>query len=107
MIAQRVTVHVKCYSGYRASERPTLFVWEGASYAIERIVRQWQSPGERGFLVHTEGGEQFTLNYNEHRDEWTLQLPEAVGNAQGLALLSAIDNDSSTTLTRKEHNTDA
>jgi hypothetical protein len=107
MVARRVTVRVKCYSGYRAAERPTSFVWAGKSYAVESIIKQWRTPEERGFLVRVQGGEQYMLTHHENADEWALQLPEAATNSRGSTSLHSVDSDSSTPLTRKEQDIDA
>ena len=107
MVAKRVTVDVKCYSGYRASERPISFVWAGKAYAVESIIKQWRTPEERGFLVGSERGERFVLTHHEHTDKWTLQVPKAAINPLGSTSLHSVDNDSAIPPTRKEHTIDA
>lgn len=107
MVARRVTVAVKCYSGYRASERPISFVWAGNTYAVESIIKQWRTPEERGFLMRVESGERFVLTHHEHTDKWTLQVPATAMNPCGSTSLHSVDNDSSIPPPRKEHNIDA
>jgi len=107
VVTQRVTVAVKCYSGYRSTERPTSFVWAQKQYEIERVVKQWRTPDEHGFLVVVEGGDQFVLTYHEHLDQWSLHLPQQARTLNDSTPLHAVDNHSSTPLTRKEHNIDA
>jgi hypothetical protein len=107
VVARRVTVEVKCYSGYRASERPVSFVWAAQTYTVESVIRQWRTPEERGFLVRVESGERFVLAHHEHTDKWTLQVPETAVNLQGSTSLHSVDDNSSTPATRKGHLTDA
>lgn len=107
MVGRRVTVEVKCYSGYKASERPISFVWAAETYAVESIIKQWRTPDEHGFLVRVKSGERFVLTHHEHTDKWTLQVPKTAMNPRGSTSLHSVDNDSTTPATRKEHIIDA
>jgi hypothetical protein len=63
---------VTCYSGHTYAERPDSFIWKGTEHKIERVEREWLEPGEKHFLVRTEGERLFELCYHELRDEWSV-----------------------------------
>jgi hypothetical protein len=66
-------ISVKSYSGRIYAERPKSFVWEGGEREIEEVTKEWWEPGEKHFLVRTEGGEIFEICYCEAEGEWTLR----------------------------------
>jgi hypothetical protein len=63
---------VKCYSGHTYAEEPRSFEWEGVAYEVMEIEKAWLEPGERHFLVKTEGNKSFQLCYNEAEERWSL-----------------------------------
>lgn len=50
-------VEVSCYSGHTYAERPGSFVWQGITYRVAEIMKDWQQPGERCFRVVTQEGD--------------------------------------------------
>ena len=64
-------IQVKCYSGHEYAERPESFVWGGAELEVNRVEREWLEPGERHFVVRSEGDRLFELCYREQGDEWS------------------------------------
>ena len=65
-------IAVKCYSGHTYAQEPRSFECDGVEYKIEDIVRAWQEPGERHFLVKTGGNKSFQICYNEANERWSL-----------------------------------
>ena len=63
---------VTCYSGRSYADRPASFVWQGRQYEVQTIEREWLEPGERHFLVRTEGEKRFEICYHEREDSWSL-----------------------------------
>ena len=63
---------VNCYSGQTYAERPRSFLWGGMDYAVEKIEKAWQEPGERHFHVRTGDNKLFKLCYNERERQWSL-----------------------------------
>ena len=64
-------ITVKCYSGHTYAEEPRSFEWEGVEYEVE-VIKAWQEPGERRFLVKTRDKKSFQLCYNEAEERWSL-----------------------------------
>lgn len=62
---------VKCYSGHTYAQEPRSFEWQGVTYEVE-VIRAWQEPGERHFLVKTGDNKFFQLCYNEGEEHWSL-----------------------------------
>ena len=63
---------VKCYSGHTYAQEPRYFEWQGVSYEVQEILRAWQEPGEKHFLVRTGGNKSFQICYNEANERWSL-----------------------------------
>jgi len=68
-------VKVKCYSGYTYAERPMSFTLQNMDYKIKAIEKEWLTPGERHFLIHTGDNKLRQLCYNEINDEWLITGP--------------------------------
>ena len=70
--------YVTCYSGRSYADRPASFVWRDKKYEVKEVEREWLEPGERHFLVRTEGEKRFEICYHEREDSWSLtELKEA------------------------------
>ena len=69
---------VNCYSGHTYAERPESLNWQGESYKIIEIEKEWLEPGRRCFQVRTRDNKLFQLCYNE--TEWQWSLTEPVGD---------------------------
>jgi anti-sigma factor ChrR (cupin superfamily) len=74
-------IHVDCYAGYRADERPLRFTLGERSYEV--IVQQgrWYSPGVSWFRVRADDGNVYVLRHDEGQDVWTLDAFRTVGAA--------------------------
>jgi hypothetical protein len=65
-------VHVDCYSGYKADERPMKLYLAGRALRISAVEDRWYSPGATFFRVVVEGGDRYVLRHTEAQDIWTL-----------------------------------
>lgn len=64
-------LHVECYSGHRADERPLKFSTGDRTYIVERIDDKWYSPGATYFRVLADGNI-YVLKHDESSDVWFL-----------------------------------
>ena len=74
-------VHVECYSGYKATERPTAFTYQGHRLEIAEILDRWyeggldvKQPKIDYFKVKTSGGQVFLLRYLSLFDAWSVRV---------------------------------
>jgi hypothetical protein len=74
---QERTVHVECYSGYKADERPTRIRIGEELKEIAEIEDRWYSPGESFFRVLLADGDRYVLRHIEAQDVWTIQAYRA------------------------------
>jgi hypothetical protein len=92
-------IHVECYSGYKANERPLAFTWQGKRRKVKEITDRWYEGGrstkdpslDRGrtrnprlvggelhyFKVTTDEGEEFIIRYNTLFDGWAIVVPDS------------------------------
>jgi hypothetical protein len=65
-------LHVECYSGFKADERPLrLHLIDGAREVVA-IEDRWYSPGATYFRVLVDGGDRYLLRHEEAQNVWTL-----------------------------------
>lgn len=69
---QGIAVHVECYSGYRADERPERFTLRGRTFQVRSVEDRWYSPDATYFRVQADDGNHYVLRHNERDDEWSL-----------------------------------
>jgi hypothetical protein len=74
-------VDVKCYSGYKSSERPVSFTFQNRNREVSKIVDRWYEGGCEAnqptldyFKIYTTDGEEFVLRYNSFFDAWWILL---------------------------------
>lgn len=69
-------LHVECYAGYRADERPLRFTFLGKTgmqkYEVREVLDQWYGVGYRCFKVRTQDGNIYILRHQEANDLWLL-----------------------------------
>ena len=65
-------IHVECYSGHRADERPLRFSAGDRTYIVERVDDKWYSPGVTYFRVLADDGNLYVLKHDESADTWSL-----------------------------------
>ncbi|MGB2644717.1 MAG: hypothetical protein WBG02_12835 [Candidatus Acidiferrum sp.] len=72
-------VHVECYSGRQAEERPTRIVFEAKTLEIAMVEDCWYSPGATYFRVLAEDGDRYVLRRDDAQDVWSLTAYRAAG----------------------------
>jgi hypothetical protein len=68
-------LHVECYAGYKAEERPVRFrssAKDARTFEVAEVLDQWYGPGYRCFKVRADDGNLYVLRHNETEDLWTL-----------------------------------
>jgi hypothetical protein len=65
-------IHVDCYAGFRADERPERFVLRGRAFEVEDVDGRWYSPDASYFRVRASDGNYYVLRHDEAQDFWTL-----------------------------------
>jgi hypothetical protein len=65
-------IHVECYAGHRADEKPLRFAIRGREFQVAAQDGQWYSPQARYFRVRAHDGNYYVLRHDEAQDCWTL-----------------------------------
>ena len=65
-------IHVQCYAGYRADQRPSRFTVCGRNFDVIEVDDQWYSPDATYFRVRAHDGNYYVLRHDEGQDLWTL-----------------------------------
>jgi hypothetical protein len=65
-------LHVECYSGFKADERPIRLRLNDGAREIVTIEDRWYSPGATYFRVLVDDGDRYLLRHEEAQDVWTL-----------------------------------
>lgn len=68
-------LHVECYSGGKADERPIRFRLGERMFHVEEIVDQWYGPDDSFFKVRADDGNLYILRQNRSTSEgaWSLE----------------------------------
>jgi hypothetical protein len=66
-------IHVSCYSGYKANERPIGFTVRGRKLVVERIIDRWYGVGHSYFKVLANDRKVYLIKYDQDADLWTLE----------------------------------
>lgn len=70
-----MTLHVECYAGYKADERPLRFrssAKDSRTFEVTEVLDQWYGVGYRCFRVRADDGNVYVLRHDEKEDEWVL-----------------------------------
>lgn len=70
-----MALHVECYSGYKADERPLRFracQKDSRAFCVVEVLDQWYGVGYRCFKVRADDGNIYILRHNEKEDGWVL-----------------------------------
>jgi hypothetical protein len=67
-------VRVECYSGSYEAERPRAICWGEERFEVVRVVNQWRTPYEKGFLVRTDDGKLIELHAVSATGRWWARL---------------------------------
>lgn len=79
-------VQVKCYSGFKANERPLSFSISGRDFTVMDIEGSWFEENETGrerrtfFRVRADDGDLYLLSCDEKRGDWILHRIWRLGN---------------------------
>jgi len=65
-------IHVECYAGYCADQRPERFRLRGRLFQVELVEDQWYSPDATYFRVRADDGNFYVLRHDQGQDAWTL-----------------------------------
>jgi hypothetical protein len=65
-------LHVECYSGYKADERPLRLNLKDGAREVVAIEGRWYSPGATYFRVLVDDGDRYVLRHEEAQDVWSL-----------------------------------
>jgi hypothetical protein len=68
---------VRCFSGYRADERPLSFLLEDRETKVHAILESWREPDYACFRVEIEDGLVYDLRHHEYEDVWEARPVEA------------------------------
>jgi hypothetical protein len=66
-------VHVQCYSGAKADERPMRFELDGREYLVEEIIDRWYGPEDTFFKLRAHDGNIYILRHSPSNDVWSLE----------------------------------
>lgn len=64
---------VKCYSGFKADERPISFAIDGKEFQVKKIIDQWRIPEYECFKVLADDKREYILKHVMRNDEWDLE----------------------------------
>jgi hypothetical protein len=69
-----VRLHVQCYAGCKADERPLRFELNDNEYLVEQIADQWYGPEHQFFKLRTDDGNLYILRHETSvpDGEWEL-----------------------------------
>jgi hypothetical protein len=67
-------LHVECYAGSKADERPVRFELGGRAYLVEEVLDQWYSPEHIFFKLRADDGNVYILRRQTSvpEGEWDL-----------------------------------
>jgi len=66
-------VHVECYSGFKADERPLRIQFQEGFQEVAEVEDKWYSPGGTFFRVRLVSGERYVLRHVEGQDTWVIE----------------------------------
>ncbi len=70
-MGDKITVQVRCHSGYTYAERPQQILIDGEWQKIIEIKKAWRTPEGRAFRVVCADGQILILHYDEKTEEWS------------------------------------
>ena len=66
-------IHVSCYSGYKANERPINFTVRGRKLIVEQILDRWYGVSSSYFKILADDQKIYLIKYDQDEDLWTLE----------------------------------
>jgi hypothetical protein len=79
-MSAEIEVHVECYAGYRADERPERFTLRNRVIEVAEVVDQWYGPDHRYFKLKGDDGNSYILRHDETGGRWELIMFNAGGH---------------------------
>jgi len=67
-------VHVQCYSGRKADERPVRFQLKDREYLVQDVVDQWYSPEHQFFKLRAGDGNLYILRHQTSAPDGAWEL---------------------------------
>jgi hypothetical protein len=65
---------VETYSGHRLHEAPLRFQRKGSWHTVVHVLSPGQEPGFLCFMVLSEDGQKYFLEYNKEKDIWKVRI---------------------------------
>ena len=65
--------NVRCFSGYKANERPLAFLYRGGEILVQKVVESWYEPDRLCFKVMAEDGHTYRLEHHERDNSWQVK----------------------------------
>jgi hypothetical protein len=72
-MSKSIKLHVDCYSGHTARERPVRFAMGEKNYNVTDLIDRWYGPDYLYFKVRADDGNIYILKCDEINDEWVLE----------------------------------
>ena len=66
-------IHVECYSGYKAGERPVSFCKGEEKKVVEKVIDQWVGEDHDYFKLLADDRKVYIIRYDRSEDFWTLE----------------------------------
>jgi len=63
---------VRCYSGYKAAEKPRSVIIQGTEHLITKIEKHWRDPSSDFFQVLTDNSIRLLLSHNRYKHSWSV-----------------------------------
>ena len=67
-------VHVQCYSGGKADERPVRFQLKDREYLVQDVVDQWYGPEHQFFKLRADDGNLYILRHQTSAPDGAWEL---------------------------------
>ncbi len=67
------SIHVECYSGRKADERPVSFCVGGEKRVVERVIDRWAGEDHDYFKLLADDRKVYLIRYDRSHDFWTLE----------------------------------
>ena len=75
------TIHVSCYSGYKANELPIHFTFRRRKRMVHEVLDRWYGINHSYFKVLASDNKNYLIRYDQGEDLWTLE--KILGSQRG------------------------
>ncbi len=68
-------LRVECYAGYKADQRPRLFILGGQRFEVRELLDTWYGPDDEYFRIIADDGNIYVLRHRHAgiEDSWSLE----------------------------------